>query len=139
VGFEMTPFDFLNAINESKEKLMTCSDNDDLAEKSYSPFLVNRGLSFFSDTILYANEMNRLCLLDHKPQFSYLLNSIRPRKRYSKWFKKEKLEKLDIVSEYFGYSKSKSKDIINILTDEQIKTIKQKLEKGGLNTKERKT
>lgn len=135
----MTPFDFLNAINDSKEKLMTGSDNDELAEKSYSPFLVNRGLSFYADTILYANEMNRLSLLDHKPQFSYLLNSIRPRKRYSKWFKKEKLEKLDIVSEYFGYSKSKSKDIINILTDEQIKTIKQKLEKGGTNTKERKT
>jgi hypothetical protein len=138
VGFVMTPFDFLNAITKSKEKLMTGSDNDDLAEKSYSSFLVNRGLSYYSDTILYANEMNRLCLLDNKPQFSYLLNSIRSRKRYSKWFKKEKIEKLDIVSEYFGYSKSKSKDIINILTDEQIKTIKQKLEKGGVNTKERK-
>jgi flavorubredoxin len=78
-------------------------------------------------------------MLDKKPQFAYLLNSIRPRKRYSKWFKQEKIEKLDIVSEYFGYSKSKAKDIIEILTDDQIKIIKEKLQKGGTNAKERKT
>ena len=134
----MTPFDFINAINHSKEDLIAKSDNSELAEKVYEPFIVNRGLSFFADTILYANEMNRLALLDKKPQFAYLLNSIRPRKRYSKWFKQEKIEKLDIVSEYFGYSKSKAKDIINILTDDQIKIIKEKLQKGGTNTKERK-
>lgn len=134
----MSPFDFINAINHSKEDLIAKSDNPELAEKVYEPFIVNRGLSFFADTILYANEMNRLALLDKKPQFAYLLNSIRPRKRYSKWFKQEKIEKLDIVSEYFGYSKSKAKDIINILTDDQIKIIKEKLQKGGTNTKERK-
>jgi hypothetical protein len=134
----MSPFDFINAINQSKEDLIAKSDNPELAEKIYEPFIVNRGLSFFTDTILYANEMNRLALLDKKPQFAYLLNSIRPRKRYSKWFKQEKIEKLDIVSEYFGYNKSKAKDIINILTDDQIKIIKEKLQKGGTNTKERK-
>ena len=134
----MSPFDFINAINQSKEDLIAKSDNPELAEKVYEPFIVNRGLSFFADTILYANEMNRFALLDKKPQFAYLLNSIRPRKRYSKWFKQEKIEKLDIVSEYFGYSKSKAKDIINILTDDQIKIIKEKLQKGGTNTKERK-
>lgn len=135
----MSPFDFINAINQSKEDLIAKSDNPELAEKIYEPFIVNRGLSFFTDTILYANEMNRLALLDKKPQFAYLLNSIRPRKRYSKWFKQEKIEKLDIVSEYFGYSKSKAKDIIEILTDDQIKIIKEKLQKGGTNAKERKT
>ena len=134
----MSPFDFIKAINESKEDLIAKSDNPELAEKVYEPFIVNRGLSFFADTILYANEMNRFALLDKKPQFAYLLNSIRPRKRFSKWFKQEKIEKLDIVSEYFGYSKSKAKDIINILTDDQIKIIKEKLQKGGTNTKERK-
>lgn len=133
----MSPFDFINAINQSKENLITKSVNPELAEKVYDPFIVNRGLSFFADTILYANEMNRFALLDKKPQFTYLLNSIRPRKRYSKWFKEEKIEKLNIVSEYFGYSKSKAKDIINILTDDQIKIIKEKLQKGGMNTKER--
>ena len=135
----MSPFDFINAINQSKEDLIAKSDNPELAEKVYEPFIVNRGLSFFADTILYANEMNRFALLDKKPQFAYLLNSIRPRKRFSKWFKQEKIEKLDIVSEYFGYSKSKAKDIINILTDDQIKIIKEKLQKGGTNAKERKT
>ena len=134
----MSPFDFIKAINESKEDLIAKSDNSELAEKVYEPFIVNRGLSFFTDTILHANEMNRLAMLDKKPQFAYLLNSIRPRKRYSKWFKQEKIEKLDIVSEYFGYNKSKAKDIINILTDDQIKIIKEILQKGGTNTKERK-
>jgi hypothetical protein len=135
----MSPFDFIKAINESKEDLIAKSDNPELAEKMYEPYIVNRGLSFFTDTILHANEMNRLAMLDKKPQFAYLLNSIRPRKRYSKWFKQEKIEKLDIVSEYFGYSKSKAKDIIEILTDDQIKIIKEKLQKGGTNAKERKT
>lgn len=134
----MSPFDFIKAINESKEDLIAKSDNPELAEKMYEPYIVNRGLSFFTDTILHANEMNRLAMLDKKPQFAYLLNSIRPRKRYSKWFKQEKIEKLDIVSEYFGYSKSKAKDIIEILTDDQIKIIKEKLQKGGTNAKERK-
>jgi hypothetical protein len=134
----MSPFDFIKAINESKEDLIAKSDNPELAEKMYEPYIVNRGLSFFTDTILHANEMNRLAMLDKKPQFAYLLNSIRPRKRYSKWFKQEKIEKLDIISEYFGYSKSKAKDIIEILTDDQIKIIKEKLQKGGTNAKERK-
>jgi len=134
----MNPFDYITAINQSKENLMVGTDNDELAEKVYDPYIVNRGLSFFADTVLYANEMNRYCLLDKKPQFSYLLNSVRPRKRWSKWLKKEKIEEVDIISEYFGYSKSKSKDIIKLLTDEQIKTIKSKLEKGGPTTKEKK-
>lgn len=131
----MTPFDFIEAISHTKKDLF----EDATVEKVYSPFLTNRGLSFFSDTILYANEMNLRSTLDKRPQFTYLLNSIRPRKRYSKWFKKEKTERLDIVSEYFGYSTSKAKDIIRILTDEQIKSIKKQLEKGGTTTKERKT
>jgi hypothetical protein len=134
----MKLFDFLNAINQSKENLMIGTDNDELAEKIYDSYIINRELSFFSDTVLYANEMNCMCLLDKKPQFFYLLNSVRPRKRWSKWLKKEKIEKIDIISEYFGYSRSKSKDIIKLLTDEQIKIIKSKLEKGGPIIKEKK-
>lgn len=130
----MSPFDYINAINQSKKTMMTGTDNDELAEKTYSAYVVNKGLSYFPDTILYANEMNRLPLLDNKPQFTYLLNSIRPRKRYSKWLKQDKIENVDIISEYFGYSRSKSKDIIKLLTDDQIKIIKSKLEKGGPTT-----
>jgi hypothetical protein len=134
----MTPFDFLKAINESKKDLMTDTENDTLAEKAYTAFIVNRGLSFFPDTILYANEMNRLHNLDNKPQFAYLLNSVRSRKRYSKWLKNELDEDIKIISEYYDYSYAKAKQVASLITPEQLKTIKQKLEKGGLKSKEKK-
>ena len=134
----MTPFDYIKAISESKQNLMVGTDNDELAEKDYEPFIVNRGLSFFPDTILYVNEMNTRASLDKIPQFLFLLNSIRPRKRYSKWLKKEKLEDVQIVSEYYGYSLAKSKEALKVLTTEQVKIMKTSLEKGGVNTKEKK-
>ena len=130
----MNPFDFLNAINQSKENVMT----DELSEKEYVPFIVNRSLSYFPDTVLYANEVNCLSLLDKKPQFLYLLNSIRPRKRFSKWQKSELTEDLRIISEYFGYSYAKAKQVQNIISSDQLDTMKQKLQKGGMNTKEKK-
>jgi hypothetical protein len=129
----MTPFDYLNAINQSKENLIV----DELSEKEYVPFIVNKGLSYFPDTILYANEMNRLYLLDNKPQFLYLLNSIRPRKRFSKWHKNELTDDLKIISEYFGYSYTKAKQIQNLISSDQLNTMKEKLQKGGMNTKEK--
>jgi hypothetical protein len=129
----MTPFDYLNAINQSKENLIV----DELSEKEYVPFVVNKGLSYFPDTILYANEMNRLYLLDNKPQFLYLLNSIRPRKRFGKWHKNELTDDLKIISEYFGYSYAKAKQIQNLISSDQLNTMKEKLQKGGMNTKEK--
>jgi hypothetical protein len=129
----MTPFDYLNAINQSKENLIV----DELSEKKYVSFVVNKGLSYFPDTILYANEMNRLYLLDNKPQFLYLLNSIRPRKRFSKWHKNELTDDLKIISEYFGYSYTKAKQIQNLISSDQLNTMKEKLQKGGMNTKEK--
>ena len=129
----MTPFDYLNAINQSKENLIV----DELSEKEYVPFVVNKGLSYFPDTILYANEMNRLHLLDNKPQFLHLLNSIRPRKRFSKWHKNELTDDLKIISEYFGYSYAKAKQIQNLISSDQLNTMKEKLQKGGTNTKEK--
>ena len=129
----MTPFDYLNAINQSKENLIV----DELSEKEYVPFVVNKGLSYFPDTILYANEMNRLHLLDNKPQFLYLLNSIRPRKRFGKWHKNELTDDLKIISEYFGYSYAKAKQIQNLISSDQLNTMKEKLQKGGMNTKEK--
>ena len=134
----MTPFDYLNAINQSKENMMVGTDNDDLAEKAYNAYIVNKGLSYFSDTIFYANEMNSRHLLDNKPQFLYLLNTIRPRKRFSKWFKNEVLEDINVISEYFGYSYTKAKQVHNLITSDQLKIMRQKLEKGGLKSKEKK-
>ena len=129
----MTPFDFINAINRSKENLIV----DEPSEKAYAPFIVNRGLSFFPDTILYANEMNRYHFLESKAQFLYLLNSIRPKKRYSKWLKSEKIDTVEVISQYFGYSYTKAKDVLNLFTEEQIHQMKLKLEKGGLKSKEK--
>jgi len=130
----MTPFDYIKAISETKENVIT----DELTENAYEAFIVNRGLSFFSDTILYANEMNVRSTLDGKSQFLYLLNTIRQRKRYSKWLKKDKNDDIKLVSEFFGYSLAKSKDALKLLSKEQILLIRTKLEKGGVNTKEKK-
>jgi hypothetical protein len=134
----MSPFDFINAISLSKKDMMTDTDNDELAEKSYSPYLVNKGLSYFPDTILYANEMNLYSQLDHKPQFAYLLNSIRPRKRFSKWFKNELDEETKIISEYYQYSTQKARQVRHLITSEQLNLMREKLQKGGLKPKEKK-
>lgn len=130
----MTPFDFIKAITETKENVIV----DELTEKMYEPFIVNRGLSFFPDTILYANEMNFRATLDGKSQFLYLLNTIRQRKRYSKWLKKEKNDDIKMISEFFGYSLAKSKDVLKLLTKDQMALIRTQLEKGGVSTKEKK-
>ena len=124
----MGPFDFIKAINDSKDVM---KDNS-LAEKDYIPFLINRGLSFFQDTVIQVNEMNRLHFLDNKLQFDYLLNNIRPRKRWSKWLKPDKIDNLEIVKTYFGFGNEKAKDALEVLTNENIENIKNKLAKGGM-------
>ena len=124
----MGPFDFIKAINDSKDVM-----KDDLfAEKDYIPFLVNRGLSFFQDTILQVNEMNRNHYLDNKLQFDYLLNNIRPRKRWSKWLKPDKIDNLELVKAYFGFGNEKAKEALEVLSNEDIEDIKSKLAKGGV-------
>lgn len=130
----MTPFDFLNAINQSKENLIV----DDSTEKEYIPYIVNKGLSYFPDTVLYANEMNRLHLLDRKPQFLHLLNTIRTRKRFSKWYKSELEESVEIISEAYNYSHAKARQVANLFTPDQLNIMREKLQKGGMKTKEKK-
>lgn len=129
----MKPFDFINDINGSQENLMRGTEDDTLAEKAYSPFLTNRSFSYHQDTIGLANEMNLKHHLDKKLQYEFLLNTIRPRKRFAKWVKKDKEGDLDAVKEYFGYSDNKALQALATLSDDQIKTIKKKLEKGGKN------
>ena len=122
------PFDCLKAINETKEDVMV----DDVSEKKYSPFIVNRGLSFFMDTIFQVNELNRNHHLDSRLQFDYLLNSVRKKKRYSKLLKPEKLQDLDVVKEYYGFSNEKAKDALSTLSEDQLAFIKDKLNQGGV-------
>ncbi len=124
----MTPFDFINAINLTKKNLF----EDPQASKDYKPFLVNRGLSYFPDTVLYANEMNRNAGIPEDWQFFFFLNTIPKKKRFSKWHKKDAdSESLTLVKEYFGYSSEKAVEALSILSDEQLVMIKEKLYKGG--------
>ena len=120
---------YLTAINYSKEKLLDTDDRD--WEKKYPPFIINKGLSYFSDTIMYANEMNRLHHASKHMQFSFFLNSIKSRKRFSKWLKSSKMKDLDVVKQHFGYSKKRAQEALSILTKEKIDYIKERLYKGG--------
>ena len=121
--------DYLNAINYNKTPLMDSEDEE--WEKKYPSFIVNKCVAPFTDTILLVNEINQLHHLDKKMQFDFLLNSLRPRKRYTPWLKAKKLENLQYVKEYYGYNNEKAKVALDILSDEQISAIKQKLKKGG--------
>ena len=122
--------DYLNAINHTKETLLDTEDEE--WEKKYPPFVVNKCVYPFQDTIMLVNEINQLPHLDKKLQFDFLLNSVRSRKRFTPWLKANRIEDLEYVKEFYGYSNSKAKTALEILTDEQIATIKQKLNKGGV-------
>ena len=123
----MNPFEYLNAINHTKQNVMV----DDLAEKSYNSFMINRGLSYFPDTVLMANEMNRYHHIDNRLQFDFFINIIRKRKRFSKWFKPEQISDLDVVKKYYGYSNEKAHQVLTILTTDQINELKRKVMTGG--------
>ena len=126
----MTPFDFINAILVNKKNLLK---DDELSTKDYLPFIVNRGLSFHLDCVLYANEMNLRPSIDKDQQFQYLLNTIRPMKRpFAPWQKANVDKDIECIKAYYGYSDNKAKDALSILTDEQIAEIKIRTEKGGV-------
>ena len=127
----MNPFDFLNAINYTKIDVISTSENPEKAEKLYNPFLVNRGLSYFQDTVLYCNEMNMRHSMDKKLQFDFLLNSIRKNKRFSKWHKAEVDEDTQLISDYYKCNIRKAKEIQLILSTSQLRELKQKMHVGG--------
>lgn len=125
---KINPFEFLNSINSTKKNLMDVNID---AEKSYNSFLVNRSLSYFPDTVLISNEMNRLHHLDDKMQYDFLINIVRKKKRFSKWDKPDERANMECIKEYFGYSEPKAKQVIGLLTESQIKTITNKVSRGG--------
>jgi len=127
----MNPFDFTNSITYNKKDLIGDSDNEELSEKSYSPFLINKSLSYFPDTVLYANEVNRYSHLDNKLQYYYLLYSIRSQKRFAKWVKKQDSNDFEAVKQFYGYSDEKASQALSLLSNDQISMIKKQLEKGG--------
>jgi len=116
--------DWLNSINFNKEDL-----SDNIGE--YSPYIINRCLSGHLDTVLFANEMNKFHFLDKVMQYNFYLNSVRKRKRFSPWIRKDKVSDLEYVKSYYGYSNEKASQVMKILSHEQIEFIKQRLETGG--------
>jgi hypothetical protein len=122
------PFEYVNQIMQGKKNLIV----DDLTEKEYVPFLVNKSLSYHKDCILFANEMNRRHFLDNKLQSDYLINTIRSKKRpFSKWVKSEKSGDVECVKAFYGFSETKAREALRLLSDEDIKTIREKTDIGG--------
>jgi len=121
--------DYLKAINTTKENIM---ESDPMAENEYHPFVVNRTLSYFLDTVLYANEANIRNTADKKLQFDLLLNSIRSNRRFSRWLKPDEDDDIDAIKEYYGYSNQKAKEVLGLLTGEQLSFIHKRLSKGGI-------
>ena len=128
---KLSPFDFLNSINSTKKDLMEDPDT----EKQYVPFVVNRSLSYFPDTVAIANEMNKYHHLDAKLQYQFLINIVRKRKRFSKWIKSDLENNIEKVKEYYGYSNTKAKEALNLLSNDQIESIRINLSKGGRKRK----
>ena len=123
----MNPFEFLNSINYTKKDIMI----DDIVEKEYNSFMVNRSLSYFPDTVLAANEMNLNHHLDSRLQFDFLINIIRKRKRFSKWDKKKIDSDVEVIKEYYGYNEEKALQVLEILSTDQIHELYKKVNKGG--------
>ena len=121
--------DYLNSINFNKKDLMKSEDKEWI--RKYPAFIINKILSGFQDTIMLVNEVNRNHFLDKDMQYSFLLNSIRSKKRFSPFLKANKLKDIDLVKEYYGYSNEKAKTVLDVLTKDQLKLIKEKLYKGG--------
>ena len=120
--------DYLYSINQSKKNIL---DSDEDAVKKYPSFVVNRCLSSFTDTILFVNEMNKNSHLPNKLQYDFLLNSVKPRKRFSPWAKKDSIDYLELVKEYYGYNDDKALQALRILTKDQLDHITKALSKGG--------
>jgi hypothetical protein len=127
----MNPFEYVKAINTTKKDIMV----DNIAEKEYNAFMVNRSLSNFRDTVLYANLMNVNHHLDSRLQFDFFINTIKKKNRFSKWLKPIKYENLEILKEYYGYSNEKAKSVISLFNNKQIEDLKRRIYKGGRTSK----
>ena len=120
----MNPFELIKAISNSKKDVL---EN----EKDYNAFMVNRGLSYFPDTVIYANEMNKFHHLDSRLQFDFLINIVRKRNRFSKWNKSSESEDIKAIKEYYGYSNEKARDVLPLLSNANLNTIKGRIQHGG--------
>ena len=125
---KMNPFEFVKAIQHTKEPLM---DQEDYA-RSYNPYLVNRGLSFAVDCVLFANIMNQYAFLDKDVQFTFLINTVRARKRYTRWIKKVNVDHVELIKQQYNYSTEKALQVLPLLSEGQVMAISKRLRTGGL-------
>lgn len=125
----MNPFDYVNSISINKKNLMRDTENDELAQKEYAPYLTNKALSYYTDTILYANEMNRYSGLDNIMQYEYLLHSVRPKKRFTKWSKKVEVKEVQAIAAYFQVNIKRAEEYYKVLDPAVVKEIVIKIEK----------
>ena len=121
--------DWLNSINFTKQNLL---EEDPDIIKDYPPYIINRCLSGHLDAIMFANEMNKYPNLDKDLQYHFYLNTLRKKKRFSPWLRKDKVTDLEIIKQYYGYSNEKALNALKILTPDQINFIKQRLDIGGI-------
>lgn len=119
-----SPFDWLNSINFK-------TSMDPVLMNEYNPFMVNRGLSYFSDTVMWANEMNQRHQLDKDLQYTFLLNTVSKKKRFSKWGKQSQDDTLDLIGEWYKVNRRRAQEIALILSEAQLTTIREKMYKGG--------
>jgi len=120
----MNPFDLISSVSHTKQDILE-------DEKDYNAYLINRGLSHFPDTIMYANVMNENYSLDNRLQYDFLMHSLRPRKRFSKWPKAEKTEDVELMKRHYGYSDEKARQALRVLSQDQIEEIRQLRSLGG--------
>lgn len=121
----MNPFELIKSISNTKKDIL---EN----EKDYNAFMVNRGLSYFPDTVIYANEMNRFHHLDQRLQYHFLINTIRKRNRFSKWNKSIESDNISAIKQYYGYSNEKARDVLPLLSNENLKYIRGRIQHGGI-------
>ena len=121
----MNPFELIKSISNDKKDIL---EN----EKDYNAFMVNRGLSYFPDTVIYANEMNKFHHLDGRLQYQFLINTIRKRNRFSKWNKSIESENISAIKQYYGYSNEKARDVLPLLSNENLKYIRGRIQHGGI-------
>ena len=121
----MNPFEIIKAISSTKKDIL---EN----EKDYNGFMLNRGLSYFTDTVIYANEMNKYHHLDSRLQFDFLINIVRKRNRFSKWNKSIESENINAIKKFYGYSNEKARDVLPLLSDENLKILRGRIQHGGI-------
>tara|TARA_B100000470_G_C19500024_1_gene262656 strand:- start:98 stop:469 length:372 start_codon:yes stop_codon:yes gene_type:complete len=121
----LNPFEIINSISNTKKDIL---EN----EKDYNAFMVNRGLSYFPDTVIYANEMNKFHHLDSRLQYQFLINTIRKRNRFSKWNKSIESKNINAIKKYYNYSNEKARDVLPLLSNENLNTIRGRINYGGI-------